>query len=121
MSTTTKTYDCYVRLAHVSRGNRLMPAAGAYKADDPENCPNGWQDLVTDGTLAIWAVERTMVSHAKDLVLAHLAGHAPVGVKKLYDRDQTHQTRQSGIEPVSNMGREDKYLTRSGVVDINDL
>jgi hypothetical protein len=87
MSTTqTKTYDCYVRLAYVNRNERLIPAAGAFKVDDPENCPNGFQDLVTDGTLAVWLVERTMVTHAKDLVLAHLAGHAPVGVTKLYDR-----------------------------------
>jgi hypothetical protein len=87
MSTTqTKTYDCYVRLAYVNRNNHLLPAVGAFKVDDPENCPNGFQDLVTDGTLAVWLVERTMVTHAKDLVLAHLAGHAPVGVTKLYDR-----------------------------------
>ena len=80
-----KTYDCYVRLAHVSRDERLLPAACAYKVDDPENCPNGWQDLVTTGTLAVWLVERTQVTHAKDLVLAHLAGYAPYGVTKLYD------------------------------------
>lgn len=86
MSTVPKTYDCYVRLAYISRNERLIPAAGAYKVDDPENCPHGYQDLVTDGTLVVWLVERTQVTHAKDLVLAHLAGHAPVGVTKLYDR-----------------------------------
>lgn len=85
MSTKVKTYDCYVRLAHVSRNERLIPAVGVTRVDDPD-FPNGWRDLVTNGTLVVWLVERTMLSHAKDLVLAHLAGHASVGVTKLYDR-----------------------------------
>jgi hypothetical protein len=82
----TKTYNCFVRLAHVSRNERLVPVTRAYRTDDPEYCPNGWQDLVTDGTLAVWLVERTMAVHATDMVLAHLAGYAPVGITKLYDR-----------------------------------
>jgi hypothetical protein len=83
---TAKIYDCYVRLAYVNRNEHLIPAAGAYQRDDPENCPGGWRDLVTPSTIAVWLVERTNVTHAKDMVLAHLAGHAPYGITKLYDR-----------------------------------
>jgi hypothetical protein len=81
-----KTYDCYVRLGYIIRNRRLQPAAIAYKVDDPEHCPNGWGDLVSVNTMAVWLVERTLLTYAKDLVLAHLAGHAPVGITKLYDR-----------------------------------
>jgi hypothetical protein len=94
----TQTYDCYVRLAYIVRDEgivvkspRYIPMAKAYRRDDP-NFPNGWQDLVTTGTLAIWLVERTQVTHAADMVLAHLAGHAPVGVTKLYDvKEKTNE------------------------------
>lgn len=118
----TKTYDCYVRLSYVNRDERLLPASRAYRVDDQEYLPSGdWHDLVNDSTIAIWLVERTSLTHATDLLLAHLAGHAPVGTKQLYDSAETRQTRQSGIEPVSNVGREGKYLTKSGIVDIDDL
>lgn len=82
-----KTYDCYVALRHVSRNGRIFPGVGAYRVDDPDY-PNGWRDLVSTGTLAVWLVERTQVTHAKDLVLAHLAGHAPHGITQVYHRSQ---------------------------------
>jgi hypothetical protein len=87
-----KTYECYVSLSHVHRNGHLVPAVGAFRANDTEYLPSGdWHDLVTNGTLVIWRVERTMVSHAKDLVLAHLAGHAPHGITKLYDRSRPEE------------------------------
>jgi hypothetical protein len=82
-----KTYECFVALRHATRNGRLIPVVAAYRADDPE-FPGGWRDLVTDGTLAIWRVERSMLTQANDLVFAHLAGHAPHGVKQIYDRSR---------------------------------
>jgi hypothetical protein len=81
----TKTYNCFVRLAYVNRDDKLVPATRAYRANDPD-LTDGWHDLVTDNTIAVWRVERTTVTRATDMVLAHLAGHAPIGTTKLYDR-----------------------------------
>jgi hypothetical protein len=87
MSTRTKLYDCYVRLSYVERDERLIPVSRAVKTDDPD-FPGGWHDLVNDSTICVWLVERTTVTHAHDLLLAHLAGHAPVGITKLYEQGQ---------------------------------
>lgn len=99
-----RTYDCYVRLAHVSRNERLLPAVSAYRTDDPDffDDRRDWRELVTAGTLAVWLVQRSQVTHAKDLVLAHLAGYAPYGVTKLYDK----------ARPVPQEGG---YLVKGGV------
>jgi hypothetical protein len=80
----TKTYDCYVRLAYANLDERLVPVTQVHRANDPQ-FPGGWHDLVTDNTIAVWLVERTSVTHAQDLLLAHLAGHAPVGTTLLYE------------------------------------
>jgi hypothetical protein len=87
MTRKPKTYDVFVVLAHVHREGRLVPGAGAVRCDDESQVPNGWHDLVHPaGTLAVWRVDRTNVTQAKDLVLAHLAGHAPAGVQLLWDK-----------------------------------
>jgi hypothetical protein len=80
-----KTYDCYVRLGYALLDHRLVPVARAFKHDDQENLPGGWRDLVNDNTICVWLVERSSITHAQALVLAHLAGHAPVGIKLLYE------------------------------------
>lgn len=117
----TKTYDCYVRLSYVSRDERLIPASRAFRADDPD-FPGGWHDLVTDNTLVVWLVERSTITNATNHVLAHLAGHAPVGVTKLYDRKDPPKSEWGpGIKPVSNCGQEGRYMTKGGVVNLSDL
>lgn len=91
----TKTYDCYVRLAYISRDEGMFPASQVTRTNDPQ-FPGGWQDLVTNNTIAVWLVEHTLVSRATDMVLAHLAGHAPVGVTKLYDRKDPPRSEWAG-------------------------
>jgi hypothetical protein len=83
MPRSTRPYDCYVVLAHVHRNDHILPTSAAHKRDEI----NDWHDLVTKSTLTVWLVEGTTITHARDLVLAYLAGHAPVGVTRLYSRD----------------------------------
>jgi hypothetical protein len=88
-----KTYDCYVVLDHVLRDGRWVPGVGAYQRDSAQVLEaGGWHGLRSERTLGIWLVENSQTSHARDLVLAHLAGHAPFGVTRLYDKhDDRHQ------------------------------
>jgi len=71
-----------VVLAHVERGGQLVPSTAAHDRETTED----WQDLVNSGTLGVWLVEGSMLTQARDLVFAHLAGFAPIGVTRLYRR-----------------------------------
>ena len=90
-----KTYDCYVTLARVQRQGRLVPGAGP----TPVAAVDDWRSLVHSGTLAVYLVERTNTTNAKDLLLAHLAGFAPSGVTRLWRRpDEPVQVASDGAD-----------------------
>jgi len=77
-------YTVHVLLAHVIRDKGIVPETSAHVL-----APNvDWRPLVitNPGALAVWSVERTNITRARDMVLAHLAGHAPAGVMQLWDK-----------------------------------
>lgn len=79
---TTRLYTVYVVLAHVHKAGRIVPETKIYTAFGID-----WRPLVvgTPGALVVWSVERTTSFQARDMVLAHLAGHAPSGVIELWN------------------------------------
>lgn len=81
--------DAYVVLSHIPRKEGgWTPAASSFaRASVPD-----WRSLLigpSSRILTIWLVERTAKTRAPERVLAHLAGHAPAGVTRLYDRSET--------------------------------
>jgi hypothetical protein len=73
----------YVRLSHVTRSGRIIPAIGSHRLRPDES----WRSLVDAGTLSIWRVDRCpALTHAPARVLAHLSGHGPVGVERVWAR-----------------------------------
>jgi hypothetical protein len=80
-----KNHDFYVVLAHVQRGQHIVPITAAHRRDEYDD----WHELVTPSTLTVWLAEATSLAYARDFVFAHLAGHAPHGVTKLFDKDDS--------------------------------
>lgn len=74
-------YDTYVVLTHEHRDKRLFPNVETHRRDDVPD----WRSLLIGRIpLGVWLVEGATKTSARDFLLAHLAGHAPSGVTRLY-------------------------------------
>lgn len=77
--------DVYVTVEHVHRNGRIVPHVDTTTLGPDQT----YHNLINVSTLAVFRVEGVTKRQAGSMLIAHLAGHAPVGVERVYDRRPT--------------------------------